>query len=70
METIVRAVAEENRLVLVRTLIEVVPELVMNGREILGRLIDAHFDAHVRGEIDVPRAGVAHDIAVARPDKE
>ena len=59
-----------HRLVLVGALIEVVAELVMDGREVFGRRLDAHLDAQVVLEIDVPGAGVADDLAILRPDEE
>ena len=70
VEAVVGAVAEDRRLILVRALIEVVPEPVVNRREILGRLLDAHLDAEVVDVIDVPRARMAHDLAILRADEE
>ena len=70
MEAVVRAVAEEHRQILVGALIEVVPELVVDRREVVGRLLDAHLDAQVALEVDVPRARVADDVAIARADEE
>ena len=55
---------------LVGALVEVVPELVVDRREVfLGRL-DAHLDADVVFEVDVPGAGVADDLAVLRPHEQ
>src|SRR5205823_12081526 len=70
VEAVVRAVAEEHRQILVGALIEVVPELVVDRREVVGRLLDAHLDAQVALEVDVPRARVADDVAIARTDEE
>ena len=38
VEAVVRAVAQDDRLLHVGALIEVVPQLVVDGREVLGRL--------------------------------
>ena len=56
--------------VVVRALVEVVAELVVDRREILRRLIDAHLDAQIVDVVDVPGAGVTHDFAVARLDEQ
>ena len=58
---------KSDRLILVGALVEVVPELVVDRREVLGRLLDAHLDADVVVEVDVPRARVADDLAILRP---
>src|SRR5262249_2965476 len=69
VEPVVRAVAVDDRLSHVGALIEVVPELVVNRREVFRRLLDARLDAYVGQQVDIPGAGVAHDVAIARPDK-
>src|SRR4029450_2195266 len=51
-------------------LIEVVPQLVMDRGEVLGRLVDAHLDAQVAEVVDVPGAGVTHDLAILRPHEQ
>ena len=66
VEAVVGAVAEEHRQILVGALIEVVAELVVDRREVLVGRLDAHLDAQVLVEIDVPRAGVADHVAIAR----
>jgi len=66
VKTIVGAIAEEKWLVIVGALIEVVPELVMNGAEVVGIDLDAHFEPQVLYLIDIPGAGVADHIPVAR----
>ena len=66
----VRAVPEQHRLILVGPLIVVVTELVMDRGEVFGRLLDAHLDAYVALEIDVPRTGVADDLSIARPREQ
>ena len=55
---------KSERLLVVGALVEVVPELVMDRREVLGRLLDAHLDAQVVLVVDVPGARVADDVAV------
>ena len=66
VEAVIGAVAEQERLLVIGALIEVVTQLVMDGREILACNIDAHFDAQVFYVVDVPGAGVTHHLAIAR----
>ena len=54
----------------VRALVEVVPQLVVDGGGVLGRRVDAHLDAHVGFEVEIPGAGMADDVAILRPDKQ
>ena len=54
----------------VRARIEVVPQLVVDDGEVLGRLVDAHLEAKVVNLVDVPRARVADHLAVARFDEK
>ena len=70
VESVVGAVAEQERLLVVGALVEVVAQLVMDGGEILGGDVDAHLDAQIVHEVDVPGAGVAHHVAVARLDEQ
>ena len=65
MEAVVRAVAKQRGLRIVRALIKVVAQLVVNGREIVSLLLDAHLDAQVFQVINVPGAGVANYVAIA-----
>ena len=65
VETVVGAVAEEGRLLVVGALIEVVAQLVVNREEVFAGDLDAHLDAEVVDVIDVPGAGVADHVAVA-----
>ena len=67
VEAVVRsALIEEPQLVIGMEVV-VVPELVVDGGEVLlgGRVADAHLDPQVVGEGDVPGAGVADHVAVA-----
>ena len=66
VEAVVGAVAEEQRQLLVGALVEVVAELVVDGDEVFGGDLDAHLHAQVVHDVDVPGAGVAHHVAVAR----
>src|SRR3954462_6739859 len=66
MKAVVRAVSQNDRQRAIGTLVEVVTELVMDRREILGVHVDAHLDAHVALIVDIPRARVADDFAIAR----
>ena len=70
VEAVVGAVAEQGRLLVVGALVEVVAELVVDGEEILAGDLDAHLQAHVVDRIDVPGAGVADHVAVARLDEQ
>ena len=56
--------------VLIGALVEVVPELVVNRREVFGSHVDAHLDAQIVFVVDVPGARVADDFAIARLDEE
>ena len=67
VEAVVGAVAEDHRLrMVVFTRVEVMPELVVNRREVFRRRIDAHLDAQVVHVVDVPRARVTDDLTIAR----
>src|SRR5580692_13160394 len=70
METIIRAVLEQEWLVLVGALVHVVPKLVMNGDEVDIANLDAHLDSQIVEVIDIPRAGVADHIAITRLGQE
>ena len=70
MESVVRAVAKHDRQIFVGPLVDVVPQFVVDRREVLARLVDAHLDAQVGFHIDVPGTGVADHITVARTLEE
>ena len=64
VERFVRAVHEQERLLPVRELVEVVPQLVVHGVEVIRVHLDAHLQAHVVAVVDRPRAGVADDVPI------
>jgi hypothetical protein len=66
VEAVVGALAQDRRQRLVGVVVEDVPELVMDRAEVFRRLVDAHLDARVVHRVDVPRAGVTDDLAIAR----
>src|SRR6185369_115306 len=70
METIVRAVAENEWLIFIGALVEVVTEFVMDRPEIFVGRLDTHLDPKVFDVVDIPCAGVANDFAVARSHEE
>src|SRR5713101_7090629 len=70
VETVVGAVLEKRRQVVVRTLVEIVAELVVNRGEVLGVRLDTHFDPQIIFVVNTPGAGVADDIAIARLREE
>ena len=70
VEAIIRAVLVEKRLRVVRPLIEVVPQLVMDRGEGVGGSGDAHLHAQVVLIVDIPGAGVAHHVAIARFEEQ
>ena len=70
VEAVVGAVAERGRLLVVGALVEIVAQLVVDGEEILAGDLDAHLQAHVVERVDVPGAGVAHHLAVARLEEQ
>ena len=69
MEAVIRAVAEHQRQIFVRALVEVVSEFVMDRFEVLVGRLDAHLNTQIFEVIDIPGAGVAHHIPVARLHK-
>ncbi len=70
VKAVVGAVAEQERLLVVGALIEVVAQFVMDREKIFAGDLDAHLQAHIVDEIDIPGAGMAHHVAVARLDEE
>ncbi len=66
VESVVGAVPEDHRQAVIGALIEVVAELVMDRREVLGRLVDAHLDAEVVRQVDIPGARVTDHLAILR----
>ena len=66
MEAVIGAVLKQRRLVLVGTLVEVVSEFVVDRDKILASHLDAHLDSQIVFIVDVPRAGMANDIAIGR----
>src|SRR5437867_250248 len=66
MEPIVRAVAKDHGQILVCALVKVMAQLMVNGLEVLTRRLDAHLDAHVLEEIDIPCARMAYNFAITR----
>src|SRR5205823_12943842 len=70
MEAIIGAVAEGWRLPVVGALVKVVTQFVVDGEEVFNADLDAHLEAQVVERVDVPGAGVAHYIAVARLEEQ
>src|ERR1700722_13222827 len=64
MESVVRTVAKQKRLFVISPLIKIVPQLMMDGRKILGRNVEADLHAQIVVVIDIPRAGMAHYLAI------
>ena len=64
MESVVGAVAIQKRLTRIGHLIIVVAQLVMDGGEVFLVDFDAHLQADIFFEVDVPGAGVTDDVAV------
>ena len=60
----------EGGCLLVGALVEVVAQLVVDGDEVLAGDLDAHLEAEVVDVVDVPGAGVADHVAVARPQEQ
>ena len=55
---------KQRRLVLVGALVKVVSQFVMDGDEIFAANLDAHLHPQIVFVVDVPCAGVAHDVAI------
>ena len=66
VKSVIRAVYEQRREIVVGALVKIMAELVVYGREIFRGRFDAHFDPQVILIIDVPGARVADHLAVAR----
>ena len=66
VETVVGAVPKQHGQFVVGALIKIMTEFVMDRSEVFFRRLDTHLDAQVLDVIDVPGAGVANDITVAR----
>ena len=64
MKAIVRAVLEQEWLILIRALIKVVPQFVMDGYKIFRPNLDAHFDTNIVLIVDVPGAGMANHVPI------
>ena len=58
--------AEQEGLLVVRPLVDVVPQFVVHDIEILAVDLDAHFDADVVLGVDVPGASVTDRVVVLR----
>ena len=67
VEAVIRAVLEQEVLLVVGALVEVVAQLVVDGLEIVRVDLDAHLDAQVVDVVDVPGRGMTDDVAIARP---
>src|SRR5438128_1946507 len=70
METVIGAVLKQRGLVLVSPLVEVMSQFMVDGDKILVADLNAHLQAHVILVVNVPRAGMADNIAVARLDEQ
>src|SRR5262249_29144380 len=66
VEAVIGAVLVERRLISVGQVVIVVTELVMDSSEVLRSGLNAHLHTDVGLRIDVPCAGMANDVAVAR----
>jgi hypothetical protein len=69
VKTIVRTVAEKERLLIVCALVDVVSQLVVDGVEVLFGDVDAHLDAEIVDCVHIPSAGMADYFAIARLDE-
>src|SRR5260221_14250326 len=66
METVIGAVAKEEGLGLVGALIVVMTQFVVDGNKIFVANLNAHLEANILVKINVPRAGMADNVAIAR----
>ena len=64
VETVMGAVLEQRRLVLVSEEVVHVAELVIDHAQLVVGLVDAHLDAQVVAAVEAPGACVAYDLAV------
>jgi hypothetical protein len=70
MKTVIGAVLEEWREIVVGALVKIVAKLMMHDGEILCRGLDAGLDANIVLEINVLGARVANHFAVSRLYKQ
>ena len=66
VEPVIGAALEKVRLVFIGAEVEGVPQFVVHGDKVFAPNLDAHFQADVFLVVDVPGAGVAYHVAVAR----
>jgi hypothetical protein len=70
VESVVGAVAEKEWLLIVSSLVEVVPELVVDRCKVLGRGLNAHLDTQIVHVVDVPSTGMADYVTIGRLRKQ
>src|SRR5690606_38938541 len=66
MKAVMRTFAEQDVLLVIRALVEVVAEFVVNGLKVLRVDLRAHLDAQIVDAIDVPRGSMTDDVTVVR----
>ncbi len=66
MEPVIGAISEQERLFVVRALVEVVAQFVVHGGEVVGVHLNAHLHPQVIDRVHVPCRSVAHHFAIAR----
>src|SRR6266850_518883 len=66
VKSVVRAVLKERRLRVIRPLIKVMPQLVVNHAKIFFRNLDAHLDSHIFLRVHIPGARVTNHVPVRR----
>ena len=65
VETVVGALLEQDRELEILMVVVIVPELVMEGDEILFGRLDAHLDTEIVVVLRIPGAGMTDHIAIA-----
>ena len=66
METVIRAVQIEQRLLVIDALIVVMAKLMVDRHKVAGVDLGAHLDAQIILIVEVPGAGMADDFTIAR----
>ena len=69
MKAVIRTILIQDCLCLVGTLIIIMPQLVMHRHKVTAVDLGAHLDAQIILRIEVPRTGMAYDVAVERFDE-
>jgi hypothetical protein len=66
VEAIIGTIEMQHVLLVIGALVVIMPQLVVDRGEVVSIHLDAHLDADIVLVVDIPGAGMAHDLAVGR----